>query len=338
MAAAETAALQPHARSLVFEMTRCHMFKGTPSNVLAGMCTVAGPRGDFGLTSSQVEQLAAEKAVGLVKELVSQVLDRPTVLNECLNMIIKTLPPHSVLQDKLVDSFACTMSFPTKEKPGDPPALASILERSHQWAKIIRNAAKTSGDTAVKSRIDAVKRIMSETASAILDETITLRKMHDVLDASTDYIMLADLLGLGSVSHGLLSERRTALHTLLYAAAAHFSLWQLFCSCGVPIDAEGLVKLVSGVTANYDKLPFSATHGVFDEIRVAADAQWLFHLQTSELFLATWRECGTSLRQDHRRFQAQETAFDRPDLLVKLFEDRIQLDKEAAEAEPESRA
>ena len=51
-------------------MTRCHMFKGTPSNVLAGLCTAAGQRGGFGLASSQFEQLAAEKATGLVKELV----------------------------------------------------------------------------------------------------------------------------------------------------------------------------------------------------------------------------------------------------------------------------
>ena len=334
-----TAVLQPHARSLVFEMTRCHMFKGTPSNVLAGLCTAAGQRGGFGLASSQFEQLAAEKATGLVKELVSQVLDRPTSLNESLNMIINTLPPHSVLQDKLIDTFACTMSFPTKDKPEDPPALGSILERSQQWAKIIRNAAQTSGDTAVKRRIDAVKRIMSDTVSSILDETITLRKMHAVLDASTDYMMLADLLSLGSVSHALLAERRTALHDFS-TQLQHISVYgNFFCSCGVPINAEDLVKLVGGVAANYDTLAFSATHGVFDEIEVAADARWLFHLQASELFLATWRECGTQvcdkIRADSRR---KATAFDRPDLLVELFADRVRLDKEAAEAEPEPEA
>ena len=43
-------------------------------------------------------------------------------------------------------------------------------------------------------------------------------------------------------------------------------------------------------------------------------------MQASELFLATWRECGTQvcdkIRADSRR---KATAFDRPDLLVELF-------------------
>ena len=267
-----TSVLQPHARSLVFEMTRCHMFKGTPSNVLNGLCTAAGKRGGFGLVSSQFETLAAEKAAGLVKELVSQVLDKPHMLNECLNMIVKTLPSGSVLSDKLIESFACTMSLPTKDKPAQAPSLASILIRSQQWAKIIRSALTTSTqhDSGVKALISKVQGTINETAKAILDETIVLRELHAVLDSSTDYIMLTDLLGLGStVSHGLLSDKRSALHTFS-TQLQHISVYaNSFCSCGLPIDAEELVKRVGGVTSSYDTLPFSATHGVFDGIEVS---------------------------------------------------------------------
>ena len=82
-----------------------------------------------------LQGLLAEKASALVKELVGQVLDKEVQIDECLNMLLRTLPPGSTISERLLESFAITMSTPTRDKPSEPPSLASPGSLPGLWKK-----------------------------------------------------------------------------------------------------------------------------------------------------------------------------------------------------------
>eukprot|EP01047_Picozoa_sp_COSAG01_P037911 COSAG01_NODE_3044_length_6674_cov_45.773232_3_plen_1862_part_01 len=345
-----TELLQPHTRSLVFEMTRCHMFKGQPSVVLEAMCAAVVSSGEFGLHSSKLETVLAEKAKGLVKEHISQVLDKPAMIEQCLTMIVKNTRNSSVLREQLLEALAIAMSTPTCNDLTQPPDLASILLRQPQWSTIIHCASQESlADTALQSLIESVDKAIREAGVAILDEQIGLRKLHAVLDAKQQYLTLAKQLRLGSdINASLLDQRRHDLDrfsTFLTEISVYVNF---FCSCGVPIDASALSKTVATITAQYDDLPFTSVHGAFKDVLIAEDAPWLFKLQSSELFLATWRTSGAQVCQDIQdALHRKATVFDQPDTIVKLLSEQVIRDEEedaataaaaAAEAEAETEA
>ena len=78
------------------------------------------------------------------------------------------------------------------------PSLASILRRSRQWSKIIRHldGQSATADSAVAAMVERVRGIMATTAAALLDARIVLRELHSLLDASSQYLTLAQQLSL----------------------------------------------------------------------------------------------------------------------------------------------
>jgi hypothetical protein len=58
----------------------------------------------------------------------------------------------------------------------------------------------------------------------------------------------------------------------------------------VPIEATALKGEVGSITAAYDTISFCDIEGAFSEVPAKDHIPWMFALQSSELFLAAFRE------------------------------------------------
>eukprot|EP01052_Picozoa_sp_SAG31_P002290 SAG31_NODE_80_length_27188_cov_42.623869_5_plen_2141_part_00 len=355
--------LDGHVRSLVFELSRCHFFKGPPTTILKTLCATAGQAGGFGLRSASMSQQLFEKAAETAKDIVSQVLGKPTLINNCLELIMSSLPCQSDLALQLLYTVASTMSEFEKDQD---PKLSSILEREQQWATITRSygsdsrlweqekplgqllacvhqklsqvSHKQSFATGQTIELVVVRRanfaVRLQVGEMTANESIGLRDLHTVLAASEPFMRLSKLLEIHAVSSEIIESRRAALaqfDRLLRETQCYVSF---FCSCGVPIEASTLKDEVGKITAAYDTILFSDIDGAFSEVPSKAHIPWLFELQSSELFLSTFRTVGAQVCSDIiETTRLKASRYEHPEKLIAFFQ--AQLAAERAEAEPE---
>ena len=328
-------ALDAHVRSLVFELSRCHFFKGSPTTVLKTLCATAGRKGGFGLRSTAMTDQLAEKASAVVKEIVSQVLSNPQLIDDCLKLVTTSLPPlESELGTQMLHSLAITMSSFESEQT---PTLSSILKREQQWSSIFCSYSLDPGlwnkSNPLGQVLGHVYRTLSQVGDIVTNEGIGLRHLHTVLDSSESFLDLCKLLSIETVSQDIIISRRAGLNqfdSLLRETQCYVSF---FCSCGVPIEATVLKEEVGKITAGYDAIAFGDIEGAFSEVPAKDHIPWLFALQSSELFLATFRKVGAQVCSDivdASRLKASR--YEHPEKLIALFQAQLAADR--AEPEP----
>jgi hypothetical protein len=80
-------ALAANGKRMIFELTRCYMFKGELTKVLDACCEAAENH-DPDSRPVALKQFLFEKAENVVREIVSQALDSEYEIQRCLHTIL----------------------------------------------------------------------------------------------------------------------------------------------------------------------------------------------------------------------------------------------------------
>ena len=156
-----------------------------------------------------------------------------------------------------------------------------------------------------------VRNTITAVAEAVTSKTITLAEMHVVIKGSASFFKICERFGVSRTTRRTVADRNDALQRFDAMLKQTQCFVSFFCSCGVPIDAEHLRGRVQDITVSYNTMPFEAIATKFDGVKCAATIPWLFELQSSELFLATWRMVGSRVCNDIRRaFEAGPSSDD----------------------------
>lgn len=293
-----------HVRSIEFEMGRCYMFKDDPEAVLQALCTIAKSSGRFQVMSEMLSARLTERAEDIAAQVVGLHLGTGTYINDVLD-VVAVLPRSSILLRRIVYRVCTTMSVPTRTNQAVPPHLESIIRRHEQWIHAVDVVGGRPDEwdamEPIGPMLAQVRNTVSAVAEAVTKKSITLSEMHVVIRGSSAFFKICEKFGISRTTQGTVQARKVALQefdTMLKQTQCFVSF---FCSCGVPIDAENLRSRVQTITVSYNTMPFEAIATKFDGVKCATSIPWLSELQSSELFLATWRQVGIRVCGDIRR-------------------------------------
>jgi MoxR-like ATPase len=324
--------LAANGRTIMFELTRCYMFKGNLQKVLEACCTVVKGQDQFGVDSAHFELFLTEKLEQVVRDVVSQILDYDLEIRHCLRIITSNLRRGGPLSMRMIYQLAATMSVPTRTDPQSPVNLDSILRRQLVWKEIIGwCGAKTEWDqaTPLGGMLHHIFDTLLKTAQGVYRQDIHLETLHAVLKRQDEFLEFlsdldidcADQTHIEHTTYAIVAFDKMLEHTQCYVTSV--------CSCGVKIDAEDLRRKVDGLRENYATTPLYMILDAFEDVECAGSIPWLFSLQNSELFLSMWRSVGADVCRKilfETRDQAQR--FQHTDLLLRVFAEFLATDRE----------
>jgi hypothetical protein len=167
---------------------------------------------------------------------------------------------------------------------------------------------------------------MVDTATAVSQQTVTLRTLHVVLERQDAFMALLKLLQSNALTPEVLKARAAQLYAFDQTLAEVKCYVNLFCgvllalppsanlhsahglhalpcvACGVKIDTKALSETVQDLTKRYDSFSLKEISASFSKLSQMTGpvVSWLFHLRGSALFLALWRECGRNILNPKR--------------------------------------
>lgn len=94
---------------LLFELTRCHFFKGDSFSVLQSLCTLGGQTSAFEMLSPHLTRYLSMRANKLVEDLAPALAGQPAELNNLLTLILNSLKQSS-LSDQLLLTIVVALS------------------------------------------------------------------------------------------------------------------------------------------------------------------------------------------------------------------------------------
>ena len=326
-------ALAANGKRMIFELTRCYMFKGELTKILDGCCEAAENR-DPDSRPVALKQFLFEKAESTVREIVSQALDSEYEILRCLHTILHKLTKGSELSHTLLVELAATMSIPTRVHRDQPPALDSVLRRQPVWQELLRGVGgdwrELSADTPLGQMLHGVERTLATTADSLRKGSISLKALHTVIDheiAFVEFCADVDITSAQQETVDTMKHALTSFDAMLEQTQCYVSV---FCA-QVKIDTTELRSLIDRLRADYDKTPLYQILDAFEDVHCAGSIPWMHCLSSSELFLAMWRATGAAVRREHLE---EMERFDHTDMLLRLYREVVQASVASGEPQP----
>ena len=326
-------ALAANGKRMIFELTRCYMFKGELTKVLDACCEAAENH-DPDSRPVALKQFLFEKAENVVREIVSQALDSEYEIQRCLHTILHKLTKGSELSHVLLVELAATMSVPTRAHRDQPASLESVLRRQPVWNELLRGVGgdwrELSPEAPLGGMLHGVEHTLATTADSLRKGSITLKALHTVIDHEIAFVEFCTDLDITSAQQETVDRMKhalTAFDAMLEQTQCYVSV---FCA-QVKIDTTQLRSLVDQLRAEYDATPLYQILDAFENVHCAGSIPWMYRLSSSELFLAMWRATGAAVRRE--RLEEMER-FEHTDMLLRLYHEVVQASIASGEPQP----
>ena len=127
--------LAPETRNqaTLFELGRCHFFKGDSKKVLAALVSLS-----FEAFSLPTARWCSEKAVTLVTDAATAVVTSQTEIRRILSVVTSHLDRNLFLTHNLLHALLVAVSDPCRTDPSQPPSMVSVLKNDQIWADVFR--------------------------------------------------------------------------------------------------------------------------------------------------------------------------------------------------------
>ncbi len=302
-----------HTGGILFELGRCHFFKGSPHKVLGAICALGLK--DLTKYSRHATSFLSAKGIAIIREVVpGMALSKPEELLDLLAVMYSSLPLNSSLCHSFVHALV-------HSSMGGNDVCKAALSQSSLWMKVIKKHGnsetawakqeKEMGETSpTLGLLRDLSGELKRKASAIANSSCTLEALHEILPRATAFVSLTEVLGLKKIlDQALLSNREKEVHDFDESLAELKCFVSFFCECGVPIDSAELSSKVRQVSETYNttKLEDASTSIKGLVASHGSVAHWLFKLRSSTLFLNLWRKEGqnlaTSLKVSNPQFR-----------------------------------
>jgi RZ type zinc finger domain/AAA domain (dynein-related subfamily) len=278
-----------YPQGLLFELGRCHFFKGSPDLVLEAIASLGAVTKGFAPFSLHLGQWLVAQGNRILEEVVPALARNQGELLAMVHIINKKLPPLSDARHTFLSTLAGAA--------GDT-SIASVLRNQPMWSELFRTSgtaeADWAADTPLNSLLRAVHQTIVESATAVNDSTVQLRLLHTIVNDRTAFLTLIHELHVGVLNEPTLISRSNDLHGFDQTLAEVNCYVNFFCNCGVKIDTEQLKTRIDQLTVEYDSLQLQQVRGSFTDLLApyGNSISWLFRLRESELFLNMWRSVG----------------------------------------------
>ncbi|KNC55646.1 uncharacterized protein AMSG_01915 [Thecamonas trahens ATCC 50062] len=230
-------------QATLFELGRCHFFRGEPAAVLPALCAIA-----FDAYSPPLAAWLLDHASNVVTSAAtSRPLDE---LMAIVGLIRDNLSPSSLLAHALLHSLLVAIASAS-------PSLVAVLNFAPLWLEVFRWIRHPPPDSHLAALLDAAASTVHTTAASLVSGAISLATLRVAIEAHTAFLDMCAVLdaGAGAISADTLSDAAAPL--------AHFeaALEQLQCfisfycnSAGVRIDASQLRAQTDSLRDRFDSL------------------------------------------------------------------------------------